>query len=191
LVAFALPAQAGASVPTVGTLFWPFDAARSASFDSHKPMCVGVEVSPVWGDRGEYTGACRYGAPLGPMAAAIKAMDQRAAVGTAREHGLPAAFGVKLRTELANIYELPMPRARARLKRDAESGRKPWVARAAVNCAVFGAAAAGLTALYDLAVKHELEPDGLSHAAALGCAGAVVTPSLNKWVKAKGFRLED
>ena len=107
------------------------------------------------------------------------------------EDGLSSGFGDKLSTELSNIYGLPVLQARARIKRDAKKGRKSWAARAAVNCALFGAAGAGLDVLYDLVFHRRIQPDGMGKAAALGCAGAVVTPALNKWIKSKGFDMED
>src|SRR5436190_18943207 len=69
---------------------WTVHARLSGFGDPSKPMCVGVQVSPLWGNGSDYTGRCRYGAPLGAMRAAISSMDRRVAVGTAREDGLAA-----------------------------------------------------------------------------------------------------
>lgn len=180
LLVLAWPARAEA-VPA--TFAWPFG--------DPKPMCVGVQVRPVWGYHGSYTGRCRYGAPLGTMQAAIRVMDRRRAVGGAREGGLSQRFGAKLSTELSNIYGLPVVRARARIKRDAKKGRRSWTARAAVNCAAFGAMGAGLTTLYDLVRYHRLDADDVAQGATGGCTAAVLTPALNRWIKSKGFDLED
>jgi hypothetical protein len=180
LLVLAWPARAQAMPPTFA---WPFGEP--------KPMCVGVQVAPVWGDHGSYTGRCRYGAPLGTMQAAIQVMDRRRAVGTAREYGLSQDFGGRLETELSSIYGLPTLAARKRIKRDAKRGRRSWTSRAAVNCALGGAAIGAGTTLYDLVVEHRLDTEDSAKSTALGCAGAVVSPALNKWIKAKGFDLED
>lgn len=180
LALLAWPAHAKATSPIFA---WPFG--------QQKPMCVGVEVAPVWGEHGNYTGRCRYGAPLGPMVVAIRTMDRRLAVGTAEEDGLSSGFGDKLSTELSNIYGLPVLRARARLKRDAKKGRRSWTSRAAVNCALYGGVLAGLPTLYELAVKHRIDVNDAAEAGAIGCAGAVLTPRLNRWIKSHGFDLED
>jgi hypothetical protein len=164
--------------------------AVAMPFADPEPMCVGIEVEPVWGDDGDYTGGCRYGAPLGTMQAAIQAMDRRRAVGTAREGGLSQDFADRLSTELSVIAGLPTLQARSRLRRDAKKGRRSWTARAAVNCAVFGAMGAGLTTLYELARHQRVDADDAAQGATGGCAAAVLTPGLNKWVKAKGFDLE-
>jgi hypothetical protein len=174
------PARA-AAVPA--TFAWPFS-------DGAKPMCVGVQLHPVWGDHGSYTGRCRYGAPLGTMQAAIQVMDRRRAVGTAREYGLGDGFAGRLSTELANIDGLPVLAARERIKRDARQGRRSWTSRAAVNCALGGALLGGGTTLYDLIVEHKLDLEDSAKTTALACATAVVTPRLNKWIKDKGFDLE-
>jgi hypothetical protein len=166
------------------TFAWPF-------YDGSKPMCVGVQLDPVWGDHGRYTGRCRYGAPLGTMQAAIQVMDRRRAVGTAREYGLGDSFAGRLSDELANIDGLPVLAARKRLKRDAKDGRKSWTARAAANCAVAGGAVGAGTTLYDLIVEHRFDLEDSAKTTALACAGAVLSPALNKWLKAKGFDLED
>jgi hypothetical protein len=185
LVALALvPAWPDRAEAVSTTFAWPWG-------DRSKPMCVGVEVEPVWGDHGAYTGRCRYGAPLGTMQAAIAVMDRRRAVGTARENGLPDAFAARLGTELANIDGLPMLAARKRIKRDAKEGRRSWTSRAAVNCALGGAVVGGGSALYDLIVEHRLDAEDSAKTTALACAGAVLTPALNKWIKSKGFDLED
>jgi hypothetical protein len=181
VVALAWPARAEAVSPTFA---WQFG-------DRSKPMCVGVEVEPVWGDHGDYTGRCRYGAPLGTMQAAILVMDRRRAIGTARENGLAEDFAGRLDAELANIDGLPMLAARKRIKRDAKNGRRSWASRAAVNCALAGAALGGATTLYDLIVQHRLDMEDSAKTTALACAGAVVSAPLNKWIKAKGFNLED
>lgn len=47
---------------------WHMQAALQ---DPEKPMCVGVQTTPVWGDHGNYTGRCRFGAPIAPMQAAV------------------------------------------------------------------------------------------------------------------------
>jgi hypothetical protein len=181
LLLLAWPARAEAvSMPFA----WPF-------VDRSKPMCVGVQLHPVWGDHGRYTGRCRYGAPLGTMQAAVQVMDRRTAVGSAQEYGLSQSFAGKLSNELANIDGLPMLAARKRLKRDAKNGRRSWAARAAANCAVAGAALGAGTTLYDLIVEHRLDLEDTAKTTALACAAAVVTPPLNKWLKAKGFDLED
>jgi hypothetical protein len=182
LLLLAWPARAEAVLSP--TFAWPVA-------DASKPMCVGVQLDPVWGDHGRYTGRCRYGAPLGTMQAAIQVMDRRRAIGTAREYGLSETFAGKLSNELAVIDGLPMLAARNRLKRDAKHGRKSWTARAAANCAVFGAALGGGTTLYDLIVEHRLDLEDSAKTTALACAAAVVTQPLNKWLKSKGFDLED
>lgn len=174
------PARADALPPTFA---WPFA-------DASKPMCVGVQLDPVWGDHGRYTGRCRYGAPLGTMQAAIRYMDRRRAVGTAREYGLGQGFADRLSTELASIDGLPTLAARKRIKRDAKKGRRSWSARAAVNCALGGAALGAGTTLYDLAVEHKVDLEDTAKSTALACAGAVITPALNRWIKSKGFSLE-
>jgi hypothetical protein len=181
LLVLAWPARAEA----VSTTFaWSFG-------DRSKPMCVGVQVNPVWGDHGDYTGRCRYGAPLGTMQAAIQVMDRRRAVGTARENGLPERFADRLSAELATIDGLPVLAGRKRIKRDAKKGRRSWTSRAAVNCALGGAVVGGGSALYDLVVEHRFDAEDSAKTTALACAGAVVTPALNKWIKSKGFDLED
>jgi hypothetical protein len=180
LLVFAWPARAQALPPTFA---WPFGEP--------KPMCVGIQVAPVWGDHGSYTGRCRYGAPLGTMQAAIQVMDRRRAVGTARESGLSPDFADRLSTELSNLAGLPVLQARSRLKRDAKRGRRSWTARAAVNCAAFGAMGAGLTTLYALVRHQKADADAAAQGATGGCAAAVLTPGLNRWIKAKGFDLED
>jgi hypothetical protein len=180
LVVLAWPARAAALPP-----------AFVLPFGDQKPMCVGVEVEPVWGDHGVYTGGCRLGAPLGTMQAAIQVMDRRRAIGTAREDGLSESFAARLSTELMNIDGLPVLAARKRIKRDAKKGRQSWTARAAVNCAVAGAALGGATTLYDIVVEHRLDLEDSAKTTALACATAVMTPRLNKWIKAKGFNLED
>jgi hypothetical protein len=164
------------------TFAWPFGEPR--------PMCVGIQVDPVWGDHGVYTGRCRYGAPLGTMQAAVRVMDRRRAIGTAREDGLPQRFAGRLSAELTNIDGLPVFSARKRIKRDAKKGRRSWTARAAVNCAVAGAAFGGATTLYDIVVEHRLDVEDSAKSTAMACATAVVSPALNKWVKSKGFDLE-
>jgi hypothetical protein len=164
--------------------------AVAMPFGDPKPMCVGIEVEPAWGDAGDYTGACRYGAPLGTLQTALQAMDRRRAVGTAREGGLSQDLADRLSTELSDIAGLPTLQARSRLKRDAKKGRRSWAARAAVNCAVFGAMGAGLTTLYELARHQRVDADAAAQGATGGCAAAVLTPGLNRWVKAKGFDLE-
>jgi hypothetical protein len=181
LLLLAWPGRADA-LPV--TFEWPF-------FGGSAPMCVGVQVAPIWGDHGDYTGHCRYGAPLGQMQAAIQVMDRRRAVGSAEEGGLSQSFGDKLSTELSNIAGLPTVQARARLKRDAKKGRRSWTARAAASCAMFGAMGAGLITLYDLVRHHQLDGDGIAQGATGGCTAAVLTPALNKWLKTHGFDLED
>jgi hypothetical protein len=170
-------------------LAWPA-CAQARPFAELKPMCVGIQVEPVWGRDGAYTGRCRYGAPLGPMQTAIRTMDRRRAVGTAQEGGLSPDFADRLTTELSTIAGLPALQARSRLERDAKRGRRSWTARAAVNCAVFGAMGAGLTTLYELARHQKVDADAAAQGATGGCAAAVLTPGLNKWVKSKGFDLE-
>ena len=180
LVVVAWPGRAAAMPPTFA---WPFGAV--------KPMCVGVEVDPVWGDHGSYIGRCRYGAPLGTMQAAIQVMDRRRAVGPAREDGLSQGFAAKLDTELANIDGLPMLAARNRIRRDAKKGRRSWTSRAAVNCALGGAMLGAGTTLYELVVHHRVDTEDTAKTTALACATTVVSPQLNKWIKSKGFELED
>jgi len=180
LLVLGWPARAHAMPPAFA---WPFG--------DQKPMCVGVQVAPVWGDHGSYTGRCRYGAPLAGMQTAIEVMDRRRAVGTAREGGLSPDFAGRLSTELSDIAGLPVLQARSRLKRDAKKGRRSWTARAAVNCAAFGAMGAGLTTLYELVRHQRVDADAAAQGATGGCAAAVLTPALNKWIKAKGFDLED
>ena len=180
LLVLAWPARADALPPAFA---WPFA--------DPKPMCVGIQIEPVWGDHGSYTGRCRYGAPLGTMQAAIQTMDRRRAVGTAQEGGLSQDFADRLGTELSAIAGLPVLQARSRLKRDAKRGRRSWTARAAVNCAVFGGLAAGLTTLYELVRHHKVDVDAAAQGATGGCTAAVLTPGLNKWVRSKGFDLED
>jgi hypothetical protein len=179
LLVLAWPGPAAAMPPTFA---WPFGAV--------KPMCVGIQVEPVWGNYGSYTGRCRYGAPLGSMEAAIGVMDRRRAIGTAREAGLSPDSAAKLDTELATIDGLAVWPARKRLERDAKHGRRSWTARAAVNCAVFGAMGAGLTTLYELVRHRRVDADAAAQGATGGCAAAVLTPGLNRWVKSKGFDLE-
>jgi hypothetical protein len=180
LLVLAWPGRAAAMPPTFA---WPFGEV--------KPMCVGIQVEPVWGDHGSYTGRCRYGAPLGTMQAAIQIMDRRRAIGTAREAGVSQDSTAKLDAELAHIDGLPVLQARKRLKRDAKHGRRSWTSRAAVNCAVFGAMGAGLTTLYELVRHQRVDADAAAQGATGGCAAAVLTPGLNRWVKSKGFDLED
>jgi hypothetical protein len=193
----ASPAQA--NVTTAPVIFMPWQM-QAALQDPEKPMCVGVQTSPVWGDKGDYTGACRYGAPLGPMNAAVNLMDRKKAANTAREYGLADRFAVRLETELNTIAGLPFTTGVTRLKRharsetraakDGDSGtNSSWIKRAAVNCAIFGAAAAELTFLYEVIVNHKLPKKEIAKNAAFGCATAVVTPPLNNWIKSKGYDL--
>lgn len=180
LLVLAWPARAQAMPPTFA---WPFGY--------EKPMCVGIQVEPVWGDRGDYTGRCRYGAPLAALQPAVQLLDRRRAIGTAEEGGLSQGSAARLSTELSDIAGLPTLQARSRLKRDARKGRRSWTARAAVNCALFGAMGAGLTTLYELVRHHRVDADSAAQGATGGCAAAVLTPGLNRWIKSKGFDLED
>jgi hypothetical protein len=194
-----MAAHAQARVPTMGTMFWPFGAPPNP--DPEKPMCVGVQTVP-WGDgKGNYTGGCRYGAPLGPMQAAIRQMDRKAAVGNAKELGLSDRFGARLQGELDTIAGLPMLTGRARLKRyaqqettaakDGDGGKRAsWIKHAAVNCAIFGAVAGDMTLLWEVTMNHKLPPKEIAKSTAFACAAAVLTPSLNKWIKGKGYDME-
>jgi hypothetical protein len=163
-------------------------------------MCVGIQVDPAWGDKGNYTGRCRYGQPLGPMQAAIRYMDRRRAVGQARELGLAERFGIRLETELNTIAGLPMVTGRNRLKRYAQSetraaresgdsSKSSWLKRAAVNCATWGAYGAEATFLWEVVVNRKLPPKEIAKNAAMACAGAVVAPPLDRWIKNKGYDL--
>jgi hypothetical protein len=109
-----------------------------------------VQVRPLWDDCKQYTGHCRYGAPLGGMRAAIAAMDRRRAAGQAREDGLAGNLVDHLQTELNTIAGLGVVAGQNRLKRDAVSqtvaakdpndDKKPsFTKRAAVNCAIWAA----------------------------------------------------
>jgi hypothetical protein len=184
-VLLAWPATAHAARPDSLARFF------SAGFDPAKPMRLGVQVAPVWGDHGDYTGRCRFGMPLGTMQASIRTMNRQVAVGRARENGLSESFGDKLSTEITNIAGLPTLAARKRIKRDAKKGRRSWGARASVLCALGGAMAAGPPLLYDLIVHHHAGADDVAQNGAIGCATGVTAPPLYKWAKAKGFTLED
>jgi hypothetical protein len=176
---------------------WTVQARMSSGdndgfYDPSKPMCFGIELQPEWGNHGDYTGRCRYGAPIMAIAAIARPMDKRLAVGTAQEDGLPQSFGTKLSTELTNIAGLPTLEAKKkRVKRDAKKARRSWASRNGAHCLMYGAGLAGLDALYEFVVHHRVLPDGTAKTAALGCAGAVLTPMANKWLKSKGFDLED
>ena len=188
-----LPATAQANVLLAGPFQFP---------DPEKPMCVGVQVTPVWGKDGQYTGPCRYGAPLGMMQAAIKQMDRRVAVGRAREGGLADRFGSRLQTELDTIAGLSIVTGRNRLKRyaqqetnaagDGEGGKKSsWLRRSAVNCALWGAAAGTIENAANALINGKGPGKDTVKAMAVGCATAVVSSPLNKWIKSKGYGMDD
>jgi hypothetical protein len=85
--------------------------------------------------KGNYTGACRFGPPLGPMRAAIQTMDRRVAIGHAEEAGMNQKAGDKLLGELNAVAELSLTTGAKRLKRyaisvtqaadDGKDGKKP------------------------------------------------------------------
>jgi hypothetical protein len=198
-----IPGSAQADAVPTSIFAWPFQDP-----DPEKPMCIGVQTT-IWGDgKGNYTGACRYGAPLGPMQAAIKTMDRRTAVGRAREGGLAERFGIRLETELNTIAGLPMVTGRNRLKRYAQletraaddkgdqgqQGDPPakpsWLRRAAVNCAIWGAIAATGENLATIIIKRKRPDSDVIKAAAIGCSLAVISPPVSRWIKSKGYDME-
>lgn len=196
-----LPAAADAE-PTVlpGSIF---AVPLQQNPDPEKPMCIGVQTA-TWGDgKGNYTGACRYGAPLGPMQAAIQEMDRKKAIGNAKENGLKDNLGDKLQVELNTIARLPMVTGHKRLKRYAQletraaeddkgsSSPKPsWLRRAAVNCAIFGAIGAETTLLWEVIVNKKLPPKEMAKNATLACAASLITPGVNRWIKKRGYDME-
>lgn len=197
----AMPASANALPIGPAMAFVPWQA-QAVLQNPERPMCVGVQKSPAWGDRGNYTGPCRFGAPVAPMRAAVELMDRRQAVGTAQEYGLPGRFAARLEAELGVIARLPAAAGRSRLLRHArsetraardpgDSKRPSWPKRAAVNCALWGAIAGEGTLLYEVYFHDGPAPREIASRAALGCAMAVVTPTLNRWIKSKGYDLAD
>lgn len=176
---------------------WPFVVATQ---DPEKPMCVGVQTT-VWGDgKGNYTGPCRYGAPLGPMQATLKHIDRRAAVGRVKEFGFPDSRAPKLQIEIDAIARLPFTTGVSRLKRHAtnetraaqgKGDAKPsWLKRAAVNCALGGAIAGTVENALSALIQGTKPDSGTVKAMAAGCATAVISPPLNKWIKSKGYDME-
>jgi len=197
-----VPAAASAVTVRPGaTLFeWPFVVHQ----DPEKPMCLGVQTT-TWGDgKGNYTGGCRFGAPLGPMQAAIKHMDRRSAIGRARENGMSERVGNRLLGELNTIARLPMITGRNRLKRYAISetraaedkdkgGDKPKhsaLKTQAVLCGLLGAMNGGYSALWDIVANHKLPAKDTIKNTALGCATGISAPPLLKWAKGRGYDLE-
>jgi hypothetical protein len=198
--AAVVPARADAEV-SAASLFLPF-GMYAALQDPEKPMCVGIQTSPVWGDKGNYTGPCRYGAPLGPMNAAVNWMDRKRAANTAREYGLADRFAVRLETELDTIARLPFMTGVARLKRHApsetraakdqgDSKKSSWLKCAAVTCAIFGSLPAEGELLWQIYIKNKRPDSDVAKAFAIGCSLAVVAPPLNRWIKSKGYGMGD
>ena len=180
----AAPATAHADPLGANALLLPWT-------DAAKAMCLGVQLKPVWGNRGNYTGRCRYGMPLETLRSAIYTMDRGREVGTAREYGLSQGHASSLSTEITNIAGLPVLAGRKRVKRDAKKGKKSWGARSAVLCALGGAMAAGPPLIYDLIVHGEGNPDDIAKNGAVGCATGVTAPPLYRWAKNHGFDLEE
>ncbi|HYZ64247.1 MAG TPA: hypothetical protein VE650_17490 [Acetobacteraceae bacterium] len=180
------------------TLFeWPFQSP-----DPEKPMCLGVQTT-TWGDgKGNYTGNCRFGSPLGPMQAAIRAMDRRMAIGRAREAGMSESAGSKLLTELNTIAGLNVVTGQKRIKRyaisetraaDDGSADKPkpsLLKRQAVLCAIFGAIGGGYPALWSIVAEHKLPAKETIKNFAVGCATGITAPPVLRWAKNRGFDLE-
>lgn len=193
-------ASAEAALPEMIFMPWQLQAALQNP-DPEKPMCVGIQTAPLWGEENNYTGACRYGAPVGQMNAAVNWMDRKKAVGNARELGLAERFGVRLQSELNTIAGLPFMTGVARLKRHArsetraakdqgDSDKPSWLKRAAVNCAIWGAVAATGENLAEIFIKHRRPTKDTAKAMAIGCSVAVVSPPLNKWIKSKGYGMD-
>jgi hypothetical protein len=181
---------------------WTLQAHLASWGDPSKPFCVGVQVRPLWDDCKQYTGHCRYGAPLGGMRAAIAAMDRRRAAGQAREDGLAGNLVDHLQTELNTIAGLGVVAGQNRLKRDAVSqtvaakdpndDKKPsFTKRAAVNCAIWGSAFAGLQALADFAFDGKPPNKTTAKVLVVSCIGAVISTPLNKFIKSKGYGMDD
>jgi hypothetical protein len=151
--------------------------------------------------KGNYTGGCRFGSPLGPMQAAIRTMDRRMAIGRAREAGMSESAGDRLLAELNTIAGLSITTGAKRLKRyaisvtqaadDGEGGKKASSLKTqAALCALLGAVGAGYPALYDLVHDHKLKANDVVKNAAVGCAQGISAPPIVKWAKKRGFDLE-
>jgi hypothetical protein len=178
-----------------------FLAAPFQNPDPERPMCIGVQTNPVWGDAGQYTGNCRYGAPLGLMYQSVKQMDRKVAVGRARENGLTDKLGARLQTQLDALGGLSFSIGTNRLKRyaqeetnaagDGKDGKQSsWAKRSLINCAVWGALAATAENALNALINGKRPGKDTVKAMAAACATAVVSGPLSRWIKSKGYGMD-
>jgi hypothetical protein len=162
--------------------------------DNAKRYCLGIKM-PAWSI--PYDGPCGWGSALGPMQTTMPLLNlnfqQLANRLNDRARNVSDLDRARLLNEIQHFQPLTPKQGRSRLHREAKKGKKSWLARAAVSCALIGSAAAGLTYLYDLVFHQVTTPfrEDVGQNALFGCVGAVATPALNKLLKAKGFNLED